>query len=212
MQPGDVPATAADVDDLASAVGFSPGTSIEDGIARFVAGIRVLQRLRRLGALPPVLLDKRNTARDVWADTAYRSNANERHLANNRPALARTARSRTASPCRPIARANGRRSKVRAAVEHVFAHQKGPMGLVVRTIGLARARVKISLANLVFNMKRMIWLTRPLAAAVRRISARPALLNPHRSSGKPGRSGQRGCCNSSSPQTPAHTWSASLKS
>ena len=35
-----------------------------------------------MGALPPVLLDKRNTARDVWADTAYRSNANERHLAN----------------------------------------------------------------------------------------------------------------------------------
>ena len=27
------------------------------------------------------------------------------------------------------------------------------MGLVVRTIGLARARVKIGLANLVYNMK-----------------------------------------------------------
>jgi transposase, IS5 family len=39
------------------------------------------------------------------------------------------------------------------------------MELVVRTIGLARARVKIGLANLVFNMKRMVWLTRPLAAA-----------------------------------------------
>jgi IS5 family transposase len=65
----------------------------------------------------------------------------------------------------PMVRANGRKSKVRAAVEHVFAHQKGPMGLVVRTIGLARARVKSGLANLVFNMKRMIWLTRPLAAA-----------------------------------------------
>src|SRR3954454_850477 len=47
----------------------------------------------------------------------------------------------------PIARANGRKSKVRAAVEHVFAHPKGPMGLVVRTIGLARARVKIGLAT-----------------------------------------------------------------
>ncbi len=37
------------------------------------------------------------------------------------------------------------------------------MGLVVRTIGLAR--VKIGLANLVFNMKRLVWLSRPLAAA-----------------------------------------------
>ena len=61
--------------------------------------------------------------------------------------------------------ANGRKSKVRAAVEHVFAHEKGPMGLVVRTIGIARARVKIGLANLVFNMKRALWLTgRPAPA------------------------------------------------
>lgn len=32
------------------------------------------------------------------------------------------------------------------------------MALVVRTIGLARARVKIGLANLVYNMRRMVWL------------------------------------------------------
>ena len=60
---------------------------------------------------------------------------------------------------KPIARANGIKSRVRAAVEHVFAHEKGAMGLVVRTIGLARARVKIGLANLVYNMKRALWLT-----------------------------------------------------
>ncbi len=37
------------------------------------------------------------------------------------------------------ARANGRRSKIRAFIEHVFAHQKSRMGLFVRTIGIARA-------------------------------------------------------------------------
>jgi UDP-glucuronate 4-epimerase len=36
MQPGDVPATYADVDDLIKDVGFKPATSIETGIARFV--------------------------------------------------------------------------------------------------------------------------------------------------------------------------------
>ena len=36
MQPGDVLSTAADTDDLEAATGFSPSTSIEDGIARFV--------------------------------------------------------------------------------------------------------------------------------------------------------------------------------
>jgi hypothetical protein len=119
-----------------------------------------------VGALLPVLLDKRNTARDVWADTASRSKANERHLDNTglRSRIHRKKPKGKPLPA-PIARANGRKSKVRAAVEHVFAHQKGPMELVVRTIGLARARVKIGLANPVFNMKRMIWLTRPLAAA-----------------------------------------------
>ncbi len=36
MQPGDVPATYADVEELEADVGFKPATSIETGIARFV--------------------------------------------------------------------------------------------------------------------------------------------------------------------------------
>lgn len=36
LQPGDVPATYADIDDLYDAVGFKPVTSIETGIRRFV--------------------------------------------------------------------------------------------------------------------------------------------------------------------------------
>jgi UDP-glucuronate 4-epimerase len=35
MQPGDVPATYADVDDLMRDVGFKPTTSIEDGLKQF---------------------------------------------------------------------------------------------------------------------------------------------------------------------------------
>ena len=36
MQPGDVPATFADVNDLSHDVGFMPSTSIEEGIKRFI--------------------------------------------------------------------------------------------------------------------------------------------------------------------------------
>jgi UDP-glucuronate 4-epimerase len=36
LQPGDVPATYADIDALYDAVGFKPTTRIEDGISRFV--------------------------------------------------------------------------------------------------------------------------------------------------------------------------------
>lgn len=37
IQPGDVPATYADIDDLIHEVGFKPETTIEDGITQFVA-------------------------------------------------------------------------------------------------------------------------------------------------------------------------------
>jgi len=40
MQPGDVPATYADVDDLVRDIGYRPQTSIEDGIAAFVRWYR----------------------------------------------------------------------------------------------------------------------------------------------------------------------------
>jgi len=40
IQPGDVPATWADVDDLQHDVGFKPSTSIEDGVGRFVEWYR----------------------------------------------------------------------------------------------------------------------------------------------------------------------------
>jgi hypothetical protein len=52
--------------------------------------------------------------------------------------------------------ANAQKSKVRSAVKHVFALQKGPMGLFVRTIGLA---------NLAYNMRRFVFLTGKRAAA-----------------------------------------------
>jgi transposase, IS5 family len=115
---------------------------------------------RHDGALLFALIDKDNTASDVWADTAYRSTANETHLANNglRSQIHRKKPKRKLMP-RRTARANGPKSAVRAAVEHVFARQKGPMGLYIRTIGLARARTKIGLANLVYNMNRLVWLT-----------------------------------------------------
>ena len=45
MQPGDVPATWADVERLTQVTGFAPHTSIEDGIARFVAWYRGYYRI-----------------------------------------------------------------------------------------------------------------------------------------------------------------------
>ncbi|HTM72123.1 MAG TPA: NAD-dependent epimerase [Pseudolabrys sp.] len=45
MQPGDVPATYADVDDLMREVSFRPATPIAEGIARFIDWYRAYHRL-----------------------------------------------------------------------------------------------------------------------------------------------------------------------
>ena len=112
---------------------------------------------RHDGAQLPGLLSKANTASDVWADTAYRSKQNEAHLAERRLRLAHPSQE-AAGQADAAERRPRQRPEVEdpRAVEHVFARQKGPMGLVVRTIGLARATVKIGLANLVYNMNRAV--------------------------------------------------------
>jgi len=45
IQPGDVPATYADVDDLINDVAFKPNTSIEEGIEKFVAWYRAYYKI-----------------------------------------------------------------------------------------------------------------------------------------------------------------------
>ena len=57
-----------------------------------------------------------------------------------------------------IARGNATHARVRSRIEHVFAVQKCWFGLLVRTVGIVRARVKISLANLAYNFTRLTWL------------------------------------------------------
>jgi len=104
-------------------------------------------------------VDRDNTASDVWADSADRSGATEAYLAG----IGKTSRIHARKPRgkpmpRPVARANAVKSAIRSFVEHVFADQKARMGLAIRTIGPARAHTKIGLANLAYNMRRLLWL------------------------------------------------------
>jgi len=112
------------------------------------------------------VLDKSNTGKDVWADSAYRSAEIEKRLA------AKGYKSRVhtrAARNRPLSQrakaANTTRSRVRARVEHVFGHQHTSMGgKIVRSIGMARAAAKIGMMNLVYNMQRLVQLERVAAA------------------------------------------------
>ena len=116
----------------------------------------------QLGAV----LDRDNTGSDVWADTAYRSAVNLALLERRglEPQFQRKKPRGHKMPAH-IARGNATRARMRSRVEHVFAAQKCRLGLVVRTIGLVRARAKIGLANLAYNFARLAWLDRQTALA-----------------------------------------------
>ena len=106
------------------------------------------------------VLDSANTSSDVWADSAYRSKETESKLADKG---LKSRIHRKASRARPLTerekRGNKTRSRVRSRVEHIFGDQQNAMGgNLVRTIGLARAKTKIGLKNLAYNMRRMVQL------------------------------------------------------
>jgi IS5 family transposase len=112
------------------------------------------------------LLNQANTSADVYADSAYRSAETEAKL-NLRGLRSRI--HRRANRNHPLSKvqedANRRKSRVRARIEHVFgAQQTAPGGRIVRTIGIARAKVKIGLQNLVYNIRRLVTLERMVAA------------------------------------------------
>ena len=112
------------------------------------------------------LIDPANTASGFWADSAYRSQANEDYLSG----LGKVSHIHRKKPKgkpmpRRTAKANAAKSAVRAHVEHPFAHQKGFMGLVIRTVGRARAEAAVTLSNMGYNMKRWCWLDRRRASA-----------------------------------------------
>ena len=111
------------------------------------------------------LLDTKNTGSGVWADSAYRSNQNEAFMDKQGFASHVHRRKPKGKPMpQHIRRGNATRSKHRAPIEHVFAYQKAVMGMTIRTIGIARARTKIGMANIVYNMRRLVQITKSATA------------------------------------------------
>lgn len=122
----------------------------------FIRRWSVTDAARHDGRELPGLLDRANTAAPVWADTACRSKKNERRIDAAGVVSKVHYRRQPGKPLpAPRQKANAARSRVRSAVEHVFADQKDRMRLFVRTIGIARARTKIGLATLAHNFPRL---------------------------------------------------------
>ena len=102
------------------------------------------------------LIDPNNSAGDFWADSAYR--AAEIFELLEKWGL-REHVQRKGRRDHPLSdwekQGNRTRAKVRARIEHVFGAQvMRATTLVVRTVGIARARAKIGLRNLAYNIER----------------------------------------------------------
>ncbi len=109
-----------------------------------------------------------NTANEVWADSAYRSEQQEAKLSERGYCShihEKAYRNRPLTDAQEAS--NKEKSKVRARVEHVFGAMTNEMGgLVVRVIGKIRATAKVGLMNLVYNLKRFETIHRRHASRV----------------------------------------------
>lgn len=107
------------------------------------------------------VIDK-TLGKDVWADSAYRSEAQEARLSEAGFTSHIHERAYRGTPLSDAQKAaNTEKSRVRARGEHVFGHIANSMnGCYVRTIGLARAEAKIGMECLAYNLSRFAFLMR----------------------------------------------------
>ncbi len=111
------------------------------------------------------LLDESNTSRDVYADSAYRSGKSEANLKEGR---FRAHLQRKGCKGHPLTswekQGNRTRARTRSRIEHIFGAMTQRAGdLILRSIGISRAEVKLGLRNIAYNMERFCFLMRQTA-------------------------------------------------
>lgn len=111
------------------------------------------------------LLDQENTNKKVYADSAYRTKDHEAELYERgfHPMLQRKG-CKNKSLTTNEKKGNHTRAKIRCRIEHVFGIQIQRAGsLILRTIGIARAEIKIGLRNFSYNLARYCTLRKTMA-------------------------------------------------
>ena len=108
------------------------------------------------------LLDDKNTSKDIWADSAYGS-AEKREAIKEQGFRGHIQLKgcRHKKLTQRQIDGNYKRAKIRSRVEHIFGVQTMRAGnLIIRTVGIARAKAKIGLRNLAYNIDRYCLLAR----------------------------------------------------
>jgi transposase, IS5 family len=108
------------------------------------------------------ILDPTNSSAEVYADSAYRSVAQEAELREKGYRSKIHQKGKRNKPLTEFQQTvNQKRAKVRARIEHVFGYQTNSMGgKLMRCIGIVRATAQIGLRNLVYNLNRLVFLVK----------------------------------------------------
>ncbi len=122
-------------------------------------------------AIEAVLRPASEGGTNVHADSAYRSAEIETLLAHKHLTSQIHERAYKDKPLTDEQNASNKtKSKIRARVEHVFGHMQTSMGgMLIRSIGIARAHVAIGLMNLAYNLSRVECLIRHQTIKLNRI-------------------------------------------
>jgi transposase, IS5 family len=105
------------------------------------------------------LIDQENSKNALWGDSAYSSGKNSKLLARKGIINNIHRKGNRSGELSEFQQGiNHRKSKIRVRVEHVFASMTQMCGMYIRSIGKVRADLKIGLINLVYNMKRYVYL------------------------------------------------------
>lgn len=132
---------------------------------RLFRRLTVTDTSRRNGGYPPKLLNLNAFDSPVWADSACRSQTNEAaSAAAGRPAWCISA-SRKGGGCRDRTSVPTTPARPCDPPSSTCSPNKERMALFIRTIGLDRATVKIGVAHLAYDFRRLIWPQRREAPA-----------------------------------------------
>ena len=123
--------------------------------------------------LVTVLRDESVGGKEVWADSAYRSAEQEQSLQSSEHTSQINERAYRGKPLTEAQEvSNKAKSRARARVEHVYGHMENSMGgIFVRSIGIARAKVGVTLMDLTYNLSRIEVLIRNKVIGIDRIGA-----------------------------------------
>ena len=159
--------------------GYKNHVNIDKDTKLIAAAVCTAANVHDSQVLDAVLRDEAAGGKEVWADSAYRSDEQEQSLKTSQHESQIHERAYRNKPLTEVQElGNTKKSRVRARVEHVFGAMENEMGgIFLRSIGAARAKVGVGLMNLTYNLKRIETLIRLKVFAFDRIGAPAAPAN-----------------------------------